>query len=120
MEQPEVLGLREITATWRVEAVPDLPEILDLLSRLIRLVGMESYALPFVLSFPTPGGKGGVGYQVYQGLVESFAVVGTWPELGFIRITLSSCSVRLFNPNEVSKWLSREFGFVVKQIWGET
>lgn len=112
-QQTEVLGLEEREAGWRVAAVLSLDDLIDFIPRLIRFVGMEPYGMPYVLSFPTPEGKGGVGYQIYHGLVESWVLIGTWPEHGFIRITLASC--KPFNPYAVAAWLTKELGPVLRE-----
>ncbi len=113
------LGEKEIVAGWRVENKPSLEEVLALIPRLIRFVDMKPHPHigPHVSYFPTPEGEGGTGHQVYQILVESWVIIGTWPDHGFSRVVLSSC--KGFNPNAVASWLSKEFGMVVKQIWGE-
>ena len=115
----EVLGAMEILAAWRVEIVPTLKEVLVLIPQLISFVGMKPHPHigPHISFFPTPEGEGGNGYQVYQILVESWVIIGIWPELGFCRIVLSSC--KRFNPNAVASWLSKKFGMVTEQVWGE-
>ncbi|MBV6343668.1 S-adenosylmethionine decarboxylase [Candidatus Magnetobacterium casensis] len=58
---------------------------------IIDLVGMTIDGDPDIRHYPTPEGNGGQGIQLYQPLVESWLILGTWPEHGFLRVNLSSC-----------------------------
>ncbi len=103
------LGLRELQAAWRIEAVPDLDFLLALSRKLIKFVGMTTDGAPDVRHYPNGAVNGGIGIQVYQPLVESWLIISTWPEHGFTRINLSSC--KPFNPSLVTNYLMK-FGKV--------
>lgn len=63
-------------------------------------------------AFPNQQGKGGHGVQVYWCWTESFLVISTWPQLGFIRVYLASC--KEFLPVIVTKFLEARVGPVLK------
>lgn len=111
------LGLAEIQAAWRVQAIPDLYQLLWLMPALIRFIGMEpdGKATMTITDYPNKDGKGGFGTQihVYQPLVDSWAVISTWPHHGFTRINLSSC--KSFNPQKVEAWLVKYLGPILKR-----
>jgi S-adenosylmethionine/arginine decarboxylase-like enzyme len=109
------LGLVETQWCWRVASLKQLSvnEIIQLARQLVKLVGMTCDGEPDCACYPTTEGKGGHGIQVYQRLVESFLVISTWPDFGFLRITLASC--RPFDTKEVSLFLEDAVGKVQLQ-----
>ena len=114
------LGLYELQCGWRVRFVPrSAASAVKLATELISLVGMtpDGEAEIDIRSYPNEQGNGGQGFQVYlrrvyQPLVESWIIIGTWPEHGFTRINLSSC--KPYEPGQVSSYLSL-LGEVVKE-----
>jgi hypothetical protein len=102
---PMNLGEHEWQSGWRLQAVPVLPEVLDLSRQLIAFVGMTPDGPPDVRLYPNAAGGGGEGVQVYQPLVESWLVISTWPAHGFTRINLSSC--KRFDHGAVTSYLGR-------------
>ena len=109
------LGLVETQWCWRVASLKQLSvnEIIQLAKQLVRLVGMTCDGEPDCACYPTDEGKGGHGIQIYQRLVESFLVISTWPDFGFLRITLASCMP--FDTEEVSQFLEGAIGKVQVQ-----
>jgi hypothetical protein len=104
------LGEKEWQSGWRILFVPaddvtDLSTVMGLCRNLIAFVGMTPDGPPDVRFYPTEGGKGGQGIQIYQPLVESWLVISTWPAHGFTRINLSSC--KQFDHGAVTNYLSR-------------
>lgn len=100
------LGLQEWQSGWRIKGDLTLQEALDLSKNLIAFVGMEAFEAPDVKYFN--GIKGGVGFQFYQTLVESWLIISTWPKHGFFRVNLSSC--KYFSHGAVTVFLERLFG----------
>ncbi len=102
---PTNLGEKEWQSGWRIRVMPNLQGILNLSRQIIYFVGMTPDGPPDVRSYPTQGGKGGEGIQIYQPLVESWLIISTWPSHGFTRINLSSC--KRFDHGAVSSFLAR-------------
>lgn len=106
------LGLVETQWCWRVASLKQLSvnDVIQLARQLIQLAAMTCDGEPDCACYPTVEGKGGHGIQVYQRLVESFLVISTWPDFGFIRITLSSC--KPFDVDVIGKFLEEAVGRV--------
>lgn len=102
------LGLNEQVSAWRIKTSLSLQGALDLRRDIISFVGMTKDGPPDVRRYPTAAGNGGAGVQVYQPITESFCIVGTWPEHGFIRVYLASC--RPFSHGAVTVFLGKVFG----------
>ena len=64
------LGKEELQAGWRIGAVPTLQGVIGLSKKIIAYVDMTPDGPPDVRFYPTQGGKGGEGVQLYQPLVE--------------------------------------------------
>jgi hypothetical protein len=110
-----MLGKEELQAGWRVGAVPTLQGVIDLSRHIIAFVGMTPDGSPDVRFYPTQGGKGGEGVQLYQPLVESWLIISTWPAHGFTRVNLSSCQP--FDPVAVGNFLEKEFQAKIQSFW---
>jgi hypothetical protein len=110
------LGMVETQWCWRVASLRQLSvnEVIQLAQQLVQLAGMTCDGPADCACYPTVDGKGGHGIQVYQRLVESFLVISTWPDFGFIRITLSSCMP--FDADVILRFLEEVVGHV--QIHG--
>ena len=106
------LGRFERQSGWlaRGYLAPDRCVLLAL--NLIDLVGMTPDGGPDIRFYPNAQGNGGQGVQVYQPLVESWLVIGTWPELGLVRVNLSSC--KEYDPQAVQAHLEAQVGPVIK------
>lgn len=102
------LGLDELVSAWRIKVALNLQQSLDLRQELINFVEMQNDGPPTVKFYPNNNQKGGSGLQLYQPIVESWCIVGTWPEHGFIRIYLASC--KAFSHEEVTGLLAKKFG----------
>lgn len=111
-----VFGEREDIALWKVAGIFEDSFILDLGKWLADLVGMKIEGSD-VKSFPNAQGNGGTGIQIYWAWTDSFLVISTWPELGFIRIYMASC--KPFVPCLVSKFLKAQVGEVTKFRYAE-
>ena len=109
------LGKEELQAGWRIGAVPTLQGVIGLSKKIIAYVDMTPDGPPDVRFYPTQGGKGGEGVQLYQPLVESWLIVSTWPAHGFTRVNLSSCMD--FDPVAVGNFLEKEFGSKIQAFW---
>lgn len=110
--QTEPLGTCERQSGWLVQSHLAPDRCLMLALNLIELVGMTPDGSPDLRFYPTAAGKGGYGVQVYQPLVESWLIIGTWPELGLIRVNLSSC--KEYDPQAVGAYLAATIGPVTK------
>lgn len=111
---PTVLGLEEQQWGWRVESRElEVGEVVQLAKHLVELVGMTLDGPPDCTYYPNREGKGGYGIQLYQKLVESFVVISTWPDHGFLRITLASCMP--YDPDRVSGYLEERVGRVLME-----
>ena len=86
-----VLGEAEQVSGFCCQGVPSPKRLALILERIIWTVGMTLDGPPDVSLYPNADGKGGEGCQIYQKLVESWIVAGTWPAPGLTRIVLSSC-----------------------------
>ena len=108
------LGLVETQWCWRV-ASPEMSveEIVQLGKQLVLLINMTCDGPPDCTYYPNREGKGGYGVQMYQKLVESFLVISTWPDFGFLRITLASCMP--YDTNVVSLFLEESVGSIQAQ-----
>jgi len=100
------LGEKEWQSGWRVNGQLTLQEAFNLCGNIIDGIDMTKHGSPHVEFFN--GEKGGVGFQVYQILVESWLIISTWPAHGFFRLNLSSC--KFFNHGRVSALLVAMFG----------
>lgn len=61
-------------------------------SKVCKMTGMNTGAIrPSVYKFPTPGGKGGVGFTHIQPIVESFIVTDWWDSFGHFFYVFASC-----------------------------
>lgn len=109
-------GEQEDVALWKVSGVFDDHFILELGTRLAELVSMQIEA-ENVKNFPNSQGKGGTGIQVYWAWTESFLVISTWPELGFIRIYMASC--KSIVPGIVSNFLKNQVGEILQFRYAE-
>ena len=67
-------------------------------------------------NYPTPGGKGGVGFTFFQPITESFLTWDMWPKLkgGYLIV----CSCKLFWVSAVIKIL-KENGLEVVNVKSE-
>lgn len=92
------LGMNERLSCFRFPAVPSKDQCLEIIRIIIQAIGMTVDGELDIRIYPNQDGKGGDGVQIYQPLVESFLIIGTWPQHGFIRIYLASCK-----PYEVDK-----------------
>ena len=109
-----MLGLEEIQSGYRIQGEFDLSRILMVLDRLIRFVNMTpagewSYKI-YGLEESIKGG--GVGVQGKKDLVESWVLFSTWPEHGFLRVTLASC--KPYDVEAVAGFLSENLGPIIK------
>jgi len=102
---PIPFGEVEHMACWTLHGRLDENQVRALGEELSQLTGMTLYGEPDVASFPTPDGKGGVGIQAYFKWVESWMIIGTWPEIGLVRVAMSTCAVERFLPIQVTKHL---------------
>lgn len=87
----EKLGTVEYVTVLRFPSCPSKEELLEIMDRSIRFVGMTTHGEPDIRSFPDENGNGGVGDQIYRALTDSYMIGGTWNELSTSRILLSSC-----------------------------
>lgn len=102
-------GLREDVALYRVQGVLKDEDIRRLGQALADLLGMRILDGPMVNNFEEGDGQGaGTGAQYYWVWGESFLVISTWPELGFVRVYLASC--KPFHPWLVTKFLQAMVG----------
>lgn len=85
------LGANERLACFRFPTVPSVSRCVEIVRIIICAIGMTLDGKPVINIYPNQDGKGGTGVQIYQPLVESFMIIGTWPAHGFIRIYLASC-----------------------------
>lgn len=102
------LGLQEIQWGWRVQGVLALDRLLLLSMNIIELVGMTPDGPPDIRFYPNGKNKGGHGVQVYSPLVESWLIISTWPQHGFMRVNLSSC--KPYDPSKVAQYLEAHVG----------
>lgn len=102
------LGAQEWQSAWRIKAVITLQEAIDLKNDILSFVDMKKDGKPDVRKYPNGDGNGGNGFQLYQPIVESWFIIGTWPEHGFIRINLSSC--KFFEHGSLTSMLAKKFG----------
>lgn len=106
-----VLGLIETQWCWRVSCREfTLGELLELAESLVDLIHMTCDGKADYSTYPNREGKGGYGIQLYQKLVESFLVISTWPDHGFMRITIASC--KSYSVEDVTAFLEEEVGGV--------
>lgn len=103
-------GLEEWQAGWRAEGTMTLQEVLVLAWELVEFVGMTPDGHPVIDHYPKLG-RGGVGIQVYQRLYESWLIISTWPDHGFVRVNLSSC--KPFDPYPVERFLESKVGRIL-------
>jgi S-adenosylmethionine/arginine decarboxylase-like enzyme len=92
------LGANERLSCFRFPVLPSRERCLEIIRLVIHAIGMTVDGPPDIREYPNQHGQGGEGVQIYQPLVESFMVIGTWPAHGFTRIYLASCK-----PYEVDK-----------------
>lgn len=104
-----VFGEREDIALWKVAGVFEDNFILDLGACLADLLGMEVEGT-YLKTFLNTQGKGGTGIQVYWAWTDSFLVISTWPEIGIIRVAMSTCAIEKFLPVMVTKFLEAVIG----------
>jgi len=115
-------GAVEHMAWWKLQGRLSLPRILTLGKELSELTGMTLDGEPDVRSYPTTDGKGGVGYQVYFAWVESWLLIGTFPQAGdtgIVRVAMSTCKFDNFVPAAVQKFLVLVVGPVEKYGFAE-
>ena len=110
-------GSIEHMAWWKISGKLTENEVLSLGKDLSLLAEMTLDGEPDIRRYPTDNGNGGVGIQVYFPWVESWMIIGTWPELNLIRIAMSTCAIEKFVPDKVGVFLEliigpiREKGF---------
>lgn len=107
-------GWIEAMAWWQVLGSLGEDQVLALGQELSQVTGMTLDGEPDVRHYPTPAGLGGEGLQVYFAWVESWLIIGTWPDLGIIRIAMSTCAVERFCSVAVTKYLETKVGRIVK------
>jgi hypothetical protein len=100
-------GEEELQAGWRVKGHLGMEALLYFSTALINLVGMVPDGAPDIRVYPN-NGRGGNGIQIYQPLFESWLIISTWPDHGFVRVNLSSC--KPFDFVEVGKYLVEKVG----------
>lgn len=107
------LGIDEIQAGWRVRGEFDAARLLLFCEQLIRFVEMTPEGAWDLQYFqPRPERNGGLGLQAYHALTESWIIFSTWPQHGFVRITLASC--KPFNVKLVRAFIETNLGPVDK------
>jgi hypothetical protein len=111
-QQP--FGAVEHMAWWQVQGYLTEVQVVDLGRQLSQVTGMTLDGLPDVRRYPTPGGLGGEGVQVYFAWVESWLIIGTWPDLNLVRVAMSTCAVERFCPEAVTRFLKGSIGQVIK------
>jgi S-adenosylmethionine/arginine decarboxylase-like enzyme len=109
------VGFRIVPRPSKWGLLENPQSLLRLAWGLIEFIGMTKDGNPDVRFYPA-NGKGGTGIQLYQPLVESWLVVGTWPEHGIIRVNLSSC--KPYDHEAVKQWLEEQIGTILKQTEG--
>jgi hypothetical protein len=109
-----VLGEAELVSGFCCQGVPSPKRLALILERIIWAVGMTLDGPPDISNYPNADGKGGEGCQVYQKLVESWIVGGTWPAHGFTRIVLSSC--KPYDTGLVKRLLESHIGPITKMF----
>ena len=87
--------------------------------QLSQLTGMTLDGEPDIREYPTPADLGGHGVQIYFPWVESWLIIGTWPDLNLIRVAMSTCAVERFLPVMVTKFLEAAVGTVIKYGFAE-
>ena len=97
------LGADERLSCFRFRVVPSTLRCLEIIRVVIQAIEMVTDGPPDVRVYPNLDGKGGEGVQIYQPLVESFMIIGTWPAHGFTRIYLASC--KPYNVDKVQEFL---------------
>jgi S-adenosylmethionine/arginine decarboxylase-like enzyme len=107
-------GEIEHMACWTLRGHLDEAQVRELGLELSQLTGMTLHGNPVVDEFPTEDGKGGIGIQAYFAWVESWLLIGTWPEIGLVRVAMSTCAVERFTPITVTKYLEQAVGCVEK------
>jgi hypothetical protein len=109
------LGKDELQAGWRIGAVPRDRVIIEIANRLIRFVGMTEDLPADIRVYPNSKGRGGLGFQGYFPLTESWLIISTWLAHGFTRINLSSCQP--FDPVAVGNFLEKVFDAKIQAFW---
>lgn len=114
MTQQAPFGTVEHMAWWQVRGEVGEERVLALGEELSQLTGMTLDGSPDVRHYPNAAGQGGVGMQLYFPWVESWLIIGTWPEIGIIRVAMSTCAVERFLPVMVTKYLEAVIGPIEK------
>jgi hypothetical protein len=88
----QILGLNEKLICFQFPLILSLKDAKTTIQNVIAFVHMTLDGTPDITIYPNQDGKGGEGLQIYQKLVESFMVIGTWPAHKLTRIYLASCT----------------------------
>jgi hypothetical protein len=89
----KLLGERLYLSAFMVKSKPIGSLDVGLLNaRICKVTSMNTGGIrPSVYRFPTPGGKGGVGFTHIQPIVESFIVTDWWDDHGHFFYVFGSC-----------------------------
>lgn len=110
----QTFGAVEHMAWWLVSGKLSEKQALSLGRELSRLTGMTLDGEPDLRRYPTQNGAGGYGVQIYFPWVESWLLIGTWPDLNLVRVAMSTCATERFIPAAVTKFLEAVIGAVQK------
>ena len=95
----ERLGERLNVATFAVRGPVNEALAWSLVWGLIAALRMNEAPGATACWYPLPGGKGGLGFTLFQPITESFIAVDAWPDHGGAYVVICSC--RPFNTDKV-------------------
>ncbi len=114
MNQTYPLGMRLIVSGYVVQGKFPPREVEFYLGQLVEFVGMTTAGMNAIVRvFPLLTGQGGVGYTIFQPLVESFLVADSWDDHDHVFIILASC--KPYSTRDVKEFLERNLGPVIDQ-----
>jgi len=114
-------GEIEHMAWWTIKGFLKEEDIIPFAQAISDLVGMTLDGDPDIRNYRSDDhreGKGGVGEQAYFAWVESWMMIGTWPERQKVRVAMSTCAIERFFPIMVSRFLEKTLGEIITH--GET
>jgi len=108
----QTTGKQELMAWYLLDGSIVGDNLVKFAKELTKLCGMTPDRTYDLREYPNPDGLGGEGWQLYFPWVESWLIVGTWPEHNLVRVALSTCSVAKLNLPAIRKFMEVTVGEV--------